>query len=521
MKMNQPIPNKVSSTTKEETTSIQKVSNTYIDEVVIGLCAPIGSKKEAVIQAIKNEFESKYKYEVKIIKLSDFILKYTKSSGIQEGKTPTYSSYIDRINGGNDLRSKFKDNSILAEFATLSINNYRNEYSGGSETKTVDTVDLDQDKRVCYIIDSLKHKDEVELLRTIYRDVFYMFSIHSPLEERHSTLRDKDIAPSEIEELIKVDEHQNESYGQDVRNAFIEGDFFVRASNFNLSKRLESNIQRYLNLIFDSEIVTPHPHEIAMYQAKSASNNSACLSRQVGACITDKDFNVISKGWNDVPKFGGNLYFEGFERDERCKALGYCSNDLQKEAIVDDILSNILEVEAVRNVIANNTFLENRIKKVIKKSKLKGLIEFSRSVHAEMHAIINGSQLSGSKMIGGKLFCTTYPCHNCARHIVVAGIEDIYYIEPYKKSLCIALHSDSMTEDENEKGKVKILIYDGVAPRRFLSFFTMNRERKQNGKINTLDKSTISPRNRIPLQALTTLENQAINTLTSKGILND
>ena len=65
---------------------------------------------------------------------------------------------------------------------------------------------------------------------------------------------------------------------------------------------------------------------------------------------------------------------------------------------------------------------------VAKSSRIKSLIEFSRSIHAEMHAIITGSQLGGDRMIGGSLYCTTYPCHNCARHIILAGIKKVYYI---------------------------------------------------------------------------------------------
>ena len=97
----------------------------------------------------------------------------------------------------------------------------------------------------------------------------------------------------------------------------------------------------------------------------------------------------------------------------------------------------------------------------------KSLIEFSRSVHAEMHAIINAGKLNGEKIRGGTLFCTTYPCHNCARHIIAAGIEKVYYIEPYIKSKAPELHDDSITEIENEHNKVQILLFDG--------FDSMNR----------------------------------------------
>jgi deoxycytidylate deaminase len=64
---------------------------------------------------------------------------------------------------------------------------------------------------------------------------------------------------------------------------------------------------------------------------------------------------------------------------------------------------------------------------IIASSKVKDLIEFSRAVHAEMHAILLGNQMNGDRVKGGKLFCTTYPCHSCARHIVAAGIKEVYY----------------------------------------------------------------------------------------------
>jgi deoxycytidylate deaminase len=135
-----------------------------------------------------------------------------------------------------------------------------------------------------------------------------------------------------------------------------------------------------------------------------------------------------------------------------------------------------------------------------------------------MHAIIIGSQLSSDRMIGGKLFCTTFPCHNCGRHIILSGIQEIYYIEPYVKSLCLELHEDSMTDDESDseetRNKVKILMYDGVAPRRYLEFFSMKEKRKlSDGKYISIDYKKAMPKNRMSLQALPTLEEQALHSL--------
>ncbi len=138
-----------------------------------------------------------------------------------------------------------------------------------------------------------------------------------------------------------------------------------------------------------------------------------------------------------------------------------------------------------------------------------------------MHAIIIGSQLTGNKMIGGNLFCTTYPCHNCARHIVLSGIKNIYYIEPYKKSLGITLHQDSLTEDETDETKVRILLYDGVAPRRYLDFFSINSEDRKtdDGKIKKVNLKKAVPKARLSLQAIPELENQAIHALHECGLI--
>src|SRR5690606_14379405 len=133
-----------------------------------------------------------------------------------------------------------------------------------------------------------------------------------------------------------------------------------------------------------------------MYNAKSASGNSACLSRQVGACIIDSKNNTLSTGWNDVPKFGGNLYTTDSNLDNRCYNKGFCSNDFQKDKLVDNIIESLLNEDDLKSIFevngSLNTMLVSKIKENLRNSKVKDLIEFSRSVHAEMHAIIQGSQ---------------------------------------------------------------------------------------------------------------------------------
>lgn len=509
-----------------EKTTKEKIRSTFTEELIFATCAPIGSLRKKVIDELKSILINEYKYEVREIKLSEFIEKYsTEKESEKPGETNSYTRLMNKIQGGDELR-KNHGPQILTELAINEINISRYEKKDGDlELKPIEEL---KSRRLCFIIDSLKNKEELELLRELYKDIFYFFSIFSPLNERKKNLLNKGLSNPEVEAIIETDQFENNNHGQNVRNTFVEGDFFIRVSSENENK-LKSKVSRYLDIIFESQIVTPTADEIAMYEAQSAAGNSACLSRQVGAAITNEKGEIISRGWNDVPKYGGNLYKEGHLNDNRCKHWGYCSNDKTKDIMTDDILESILNNDfIINNLLGGNKLcredeLYMALKNIIRKNtKVKDLIEFSRAVHAEMHAIIIGSQLAGNQMIGGKLFCTTYPCHNCARHLVVAGIKEIYYIEPYIKSLSIPLHNDTLTEEEVEKEgeekKVKILMFDGVAPRRYLEFFLMNRPRKdKEGKMNTEFGEFFHPKSQLSLQALPNLELQATLSLKDKG----
>lgn len=497
----------------------EKIKNTLTDELIIGICYPIGSIYLPVIEALKTQLKI-YEYDVEEIKLSDFITKYYPVEVQEEpGKTKNYSQLIHKIKGGDYLRGTFKSNSILIDLAIKKIRTDR----GISETSEI------KGRRKCYIINSLKNINEIELLRIIYRDLFYAFSIFSDEDIRiENLINKKSLSRPEAEEIIQKDDYENIDHGQNVRDTFVEADFFIRNSTFEVDEQLNVKIRRYLHLIFKSEIITPNNHEIAMFHAKSAAGNSACLSRQVGAAITDAGGITVARGWNDVPKYGGNLYRDGDKKDNRCKDTGYCSNERQRNNIIDEIeggihsrLMKIFKDKEINIDLETINLIKDSNQEILKKSRINNLIEFSRSIHAEMHAIITGSQLSGDRMIGGSLYCTTYPCHNCARHIILAGIKNIYYIEPYKKSLCTILHDDAITEKEEISDKVKLLLFDGVSPRRFLEFFSMKgKSRKDsNGNVKIDILSDAVPFNRISLQAIPELENQAIHFLYESKLL--
>lgn len=268
-----------------------------------------------------------------------------------------------------------------------------------------------------------------------------------------------------------------------------------------------ADLGRFLDLILaDRMLLRPTDAEQAMYLAYAARLGSACLSRQVGAALIDKNGQLLATGCNEVPRAGGGLYGQGEGNDEerergRCHRLnGYCSNTQERNEIVDDVLRLFEEHGVELGAKAERDKLVNGLRK----SRLGQLIEFSRSVHAEMDAVVSAAR-KGVSTVGGKLFVTTFPCHNCARHIVAAGIDEVQFIEPYLKSKALNLHADSITQTKEgwaapsvargkgSAGPHKVLFrpYVGAAPRLYRRAFVKDGELKdgRTGQLLTKPES--------------------------------
>jgi hypothetical protein len=99
-----------------------------------------------------------------------------------------------------------------------------------------------------------------------------------------------------------------------------------------------------------------------------------------------------------------------------------------------------------------------------------------------MLALSDAARL-GHAVKGGILYCTTFPCHMCAKHIVASGISRVVFLEPYPKSLASDLHSDSIEVERGDRGHyqhfpaVKFEHFYGVSPRRYREIFERSRRK--------------------------------------------
>lgn len=501
-----------------------RIDEAMTPEIVVALCGPLGTPLHRVSEILKDLLSRSHDYKrVDEIRLSDFIRLY--------GSPKDPKSIRDLIDAGNSMRMKH-GHSVLAQLAIRQIATMREQERDSSidpKQLSLDGVPPPEQAvvptpvvRNCHIIDSIKNTDELELLRSVYGRLLHVVSVYSPIELRTQELERKLGDKSEVHKLIDRDSGEEFENGQSVRDVFPQADFFLRI-NDGTDDQIRANLGRYLDLLLGVKVITPTADERAMYEAHSAARNSACLSRQVGAAITDEEGEVLSVGWNDVPRAFGGLY-ESFGRpgesgyvDHRCwnKDGGKCFNDEEKSEIAGR-LTKALIVEGIVDQ-SKEAEVNARLRR---SSEVRGLIEFSRAVHAEMHAILNAGHSSGTRVKGGKLYVTTYPCHSCARHIIAAGIKEVRFIEPYRKSLATRLHADAITESESEKHKVRIVPFDGVAPARFLDLFSEGpngRKDPRTGKMLRF-RSTI-PVTAVTLEAVTTLEGLALRELQSSDLI--
>ena len=111
--------------------------------------------------------------------------------------------------------------------------------------------------------------------------------------------------------------------------------------------------------------------EYFMGVAILASRRSKDPSTQVGACIIDSDKRILSTGYNGFPHG--------------------CSDD---------------------------EFPWNRDESV-------GETKYNFVVHAELNAILNAG---GKSLVGSRIFVSLFPCHECAKAIIQAGVKEVVYL---------------------------------------------------------------------------------------------
>jgi deoxycytidylate deaminase len=455
-------------------------------ELVIGLVGAVGTKLTNVTDELRAQL-AEYRYTATAIRLSTYLADLPWAEGF-EGRYEDERIWLG-MEAGTRLRRETNHGDALALWAISDIVVERDDKAPSKITD--ENVEYAANlSRHAWILRSLKTPAEVATLRAVYGPRFVLFAAYSPESQRKKDLA-REIRLSRgnnkqsswahrPEDLIERDRHENLTGGQDVEATFHQADFFVDASNPSV---LEQGIVRSLEILFGHPFRTPTRDEFAQFQASGAAMRSSEPSRQVGAAIVRPDGSIVSLGMNEVPRAGGGSHWEedGYGNRE-FEVTSVETNRKEQQRIAQELAESLrdrlkrtcedLEVERGKKI---RKAFGKKLEKALLKETLRDLTEFGRAVHAEMDALLDAAR-RGVSVSGCTLHTTTFPCHNCARHVIAAGIARVVFVEPYAKSRAVILHSEDVVLDDDgldeaEDRRVRLVSFRGTAPRRYLEFF--------------------------------------------------
>lgn len=474
-----------------------QILNPRGDELVIGLVVAVGADLDCVCASLQAAL-SQVRYTAKTIRISQLVHEIKGDQDLPEA--PEDLRIQKHMDAGNKLRQALGRGDAMALLSIGAIRDERESITGDANTPA---------PRHVWVLRSLKNPAEVATLRTIYGRSFFLIGAYCPRSLRVQNLAMRIAASnndlqsgrhrSEAEDLIRRDESEvGNKLGQNVRDTFPMADVFVDVSDKEEARRA---IQRFVEIIFGHPFHTPTRAEHGIFLAYASALRSASLGRQVGAAIATEGGDIVAVGTNEVPKAGGGLYWPGDTPDRRDFREGQEINDVFKQNLLGDVIARLQNggwlADGKQGVAVKQLLDDLARDKLMKDAHLMNIIEFMRCVHAEMAAIVDAAR-RGIAVGGAILYCTTFPCHECAKHIVAAGLQKVIYIEPYAKSLVSELYPDSIAVDGVASGQGSVVFqpFVGIAPRCYLDLFP-TLERKQEGTVGgaaTWDQLNAQPR---------------------------
>jgi deoxycytidylate deaminase len=493
-----PLPSGVLPQGPEEQESFALEHELAETELVFGLVGALGTDMERMSQLLHLALED-MDYRVQEIRLSALLREIDWDEPLDKGAK--LDSYIAaHMDAGDRLRSDWNRGDALALLAAAKVVSERDALANEEGPLS----------RRAWVLNQLKTPAEVQTLRNIYGSRFFLIAAYTPDDERIERLneaitasrRSSDRSKWKVDatELLRRDQSEDPPHGQDVRDTFHRADLFVNAGR---DADTRSQLERLLEIVLANPFKAPTKDEFALFEAHGAARMSAEPGRQVGAALVNEQGEIIALGTNEVPRPGGGVYREGsnepgvpdqrefrFGSDDEERAVD--TNDRVQREIATEIADalNATERRWLREDVDPDDLLA-----VMLTTRLGDLTEFGRAMHAEMSAILDAAR-NGRAVAGASLYVTTFPCHNCARHIVGAGIRSCVFLAPYAKSQAAMLHSDSLLVARRapDIAKVSFEPFVGVAPRRYAEFFTWNRRKEDDGKLLTWDARSAKPR---------------------------
>lgn len=264
---------------------------------------------------------------------------------------------------------------------------------------------------------------------------------------------------------------------QNVERCVEVADIFIYNRTDNQQRLLlKRNLVRYVSLIMNPGLVLPTDIERCMQIAQTAKVSSGCVSRQVGAVLTDANYQVRSIGWNDVPP--GRVpctYRDIFDISRHWSTAAYSDYENDDGDTFQQHLRKMGEqvTQAQRTMSELGKRLPYCFKDIFNSIDHNKNQVHPRSLHGEERAFLNLADQGGTSIRGGYLFTTSSPCELCSKKACYMGISKIYYVEPYVGLSAKHVMSDGEVEQRPVQelftgalGRAYTYLYTPVLPKK-------------------------------------------------------
>lgn len=291
-----------------------------------------------------------------------------------------------------------------------------------------------------FVIDAFRNPFEALFFQERY-SAFYLIAVRCSDDERIDRLINLYNYPKHKIEEIDKRENPKEAplesietfLSQDIATCIQNADIHIENSgkhdntDFN---DLKAQIVRYVSLIQHPGLINPSRDEKMMQIAFTAKLNSGCLSRKVGAVVTNREGAPKALGWNSSPEGQTACLLRNanslIQNADTCAYSHYERTDKEIRSITKKYINSFAEAFHASGLSCSFCFKDMQNSK-----DGKGNQVHNRALHAEENAFLQVAKYGGEGLLGGKLYTTAAPCDLCSRKAYQLGIKEIYYIDPY------------------------------------------------------------------------------------------
>lgn len=298
-----------------------------------------------------------------------------------------------------------------------------------------------KNERAYIVIDAIRNPYEAKFFKDRYA-AFHLVSINAPDEHRTRYLQKlhkfsaEQIKKIDDEESGKGDSEYKHLTNPNVKKCIEISDIhlFNPKNEYDNNNVLKAQIAWYIALMQHPGLISPTSMERVMQVAYTVKLNSGCISRQVGAVVTDNDNSIKSVGWNDVAK--GQIpcamrSIDGLINDFHSETYSHYERNNEK------FREKAREFyETFKPLIQQSTSFKGRnisycFKDIHNSIDNKNNQVHTRALHAEENAFLQLVKYGGTGIVGGKLYTTASPCELCAKKAYQLGISEVIFIDPY------------------------------------------------------------------------------------------